>query len=353
MLENSGTNYAFKDRGSDLDSSDAPEVGETGTQQSPLTSIDNGSLPWSGTSEPDDVAAPATYADTSAPVTSNTSGTANAQRAGALGNFSSADEANGIFASGANAGLLMLADGAASQNPLNFFGDGDNAVFGSPSPGAQQVLSEKNSAAFPADGPRSSEAMSAWFSASADSQSNGNAFAGENNSSETGNSLPDSTETKSANPSVASTTSSLTGDSDPAPSLAVDATNPAHVTFTVSGVQSGYSGAVTFTDALGTKDTVPIESNGAYSANLSNLASGTIDYTLSVSDAAGNVITVDPPLNLGDGSANAPAGTPQFPTLLNGYAKTPSWNVAGVNYAVGIPSGSLCKIRPPERYRPA
>lgn len=40
-----------------------------------------------------------------------------------------------------------------------------------------------------------------------------------------------------------------------------------------------------------------------------------------------------------DGSANAPAGTAQFPTLLNGYTKRPPWRVAGVDYAVGYPSG--------------
>jgi hypothetical protein len=60
---------------------------------------------------------------------------------------------------------------------------------------------------------------------------------------------------------------------------------------------------------------------------------------MKVSDPAGNVITVDPPLNLGDGSANAPTGTPQMPNLLSGYAVRPSWNVAGVDYAVGIQSG--------------
>ena len=46
-------------------------------------------------------------------------------------------------------------------------------------------------------------------------------------------------------------------------------------------------------------------------------------------------------LNLGDGSANAPAGTPQLPSLLNGYAVRPSWNVAGVDYYVGVPTGTV------------
>ena len=132
MLDDLGISYPFKDRGSDLDSSDTPEVAEAGTPQSPLNSIDNGSLPLSGATELDDVAAPATDADASINVASNTSVAASTQRADALGNFSSEDEANEIFASGTNADFLMLAGGAASQSPLNFFGDGDNAVFGSP-----------------------------------------------------------------------------------------------------------------------------------------------------------------------------------------------------------------------------
>ena len=136
---------------------------------------------------------------------------------------------------------------------------------------------------------------------------------------------------------------SLDTDSSAMPSLSVDATNPAHVTFTVSGLESDYSGTVTFTDVSGNQDVVKIESNGAYSTDLSNLANGTIEYTLSVSNPAGNVITVDPPLNLGDGSANASSGAPQFSTLLSGYTAIPSWNVAGVNYAVGVPSGTVLK----------
>jgi uncharacterized repeat protein (TIGR02543 family) len=36
-----------------------------------------------------------------------------------------------------------------------------------------------------------------------------------------------------------------------------------------------------------------------------------------------------------DGYSNAPAGTPQYPNLLSGYAVRAPWNVAGVDYAVG------------------
>jgi hypothetical protein len=61
---------------------------------------------------------------------------------------------------------------------------------------------------------------------------------------------------------------------------------------------------------------------------------------MTVHDPAGNVISVDPTVTLGDGSANAPAGAPELPNILNGYAVRPPWEVAGVDYAVGIPSGT-------------
>ena len=98
---------------------------------------------------------------------------------------------------------------------------------------------------------------------------------------------------------------------------------------------------MTFTDTNGKADAVPIGGNGTYSANLSNLANGTLTYLMTVSNPAGNVINVDPTATLGDGSANAPAGTPEFPNLLNGYAVRPSWEVAGVDYYVGVPANAV------------
>ena len=83
------------------------------------------------------------------------------------------------------------------------------------------------------------------------------------------------------------------------PTLSVNAQNPADVVFTVSGLGSGYSGTVTFTDSTNKSDVVAIKGNGTYSANLSNLADGTLTYLLKASDPAGNVITVDPTTTLG------------------------------------------------------
>jgi hypothetical protein len=42
-----------------------------------------------------------------------------------------------------------------------------------------------------------------------------------------------------------------------------------------------------------------------------------------------------------DGSAGAPSGLPQYPSLLSGYGSNrPQWNVASVDYHVGIPDGA-------------
>ena len=97
------------------------------------------------------------------------------------------------------------------------------------------------------------------------------------------------------------------------PSVSVDATNPAHVAFTIAGLEGDEARTMIFTDSSGRRD------------------------------VAGNVITVDPPLNLGEGSANGSTGAIQLPTLLRGYTTKPSWNVAGVNYAVGINAGVTLK----------
>ncbi len=45
-----------------------------------------------------------------------------------------------------------------------------------------------------------------------------------------------------------------------------------------------------------------------------------------------------------DGCAGAPAGTPQLPSLLQAYrSRRPKWDVAGVDYYVGVPTGTVLK----------
>ena len=44
-----------------------------------------------------------------------------------------------------------------------------------------------------------------------------------------------------------------------------------------------------------------------------------------------------------DGSLNAPTGAAQYPTLFSGYAARPPWQVAGVDYRVGVNTGVTLK----------
>ncbi len=44
-----------------------------------------------------------------------------------------------------------------------------------------------------------------------------------------------------------------------------------------------------------------------------------------------------------DGKQKAPVAPVQYPNLLAGYALRPAWTVAGVDYAVGVPAGTVLK----------
>lgn len=90
-------------------------------------------------------------------------------------------------------------------------------------------------------------------------------------------------------------------------------------------------------------------------------ASTNYSYTVSANDAAGNNSaqsasasaptqagggggTCPKGTTLGDGCTGAPGGTAQFPNILSSYgANRPPWNVAGVEYYVGVPAGTVLK----------
>lgn len=48
-------------------------------------------------------------------------------------------------------------------------------------------------------------------------------------------------------------------------------------------------------------------------------------------------------INAAESTARSAARTPQLPNLLSGYAVRPPWQVAGVDYAVGIAAGTVLK----------
>jgi len=77
-------------------------------------------------------------------------------------------------------------------------------------------------------------------------------------------------------------------------------------------------------------------------------ASSTHSYIINAYDAAGNVSSASNTATSttgvwDDGDASAPSGTPELPTLLEGYNARAPWHVAGVDYYVGVPSGTTLK----------
>jgi hypothetical protein len=92
----------------------------------------------------------------------------------------------------------------------------------------------------------------------------------------------------------------------------------------------------------------------AYGANttatyLGNATGGTLTVTDGAKTASialsGNYLSSSWTLSSDDkgGTTVVDPTTPQFPNLLSGYAVRPSWQVAGVDYAVGVPAGTVLK----------
>ena len=127
------------------------------------------------------------------------------------------------------------------------------------------------------------------------------------------------------------------------PDVSVNALDPAHVTFTISGLEGDESGTMTFTDINGKQVVVDVGSNGDYSADLSSLAQGKVTYLVSETDPAGNAISFDPPFRWATDLPLPRPGQPQLPNLLSGYAVRAPWQVAGVDYHVGIAAGTTLK----------
>ena len=125
MLDNSGLTDALIDFHSLLDSADVRTAGQIDASQSAQTSSDDGQRHVSEVAEPNDIASPATDAETTAPG-SSLPVTMDTQRAGMLGNLLSTEETNETFGSGTNPNFSVLAQSVAWQNPLNVFA-GDNA----------------------------------------------------------------------------------------------------------------------------------------------------------------------------------------------------------------------------------
>ncbi|MDA9469628.1 cadherin repeat domain-containing protein [Bradyrhizobium sp. CCBAU 53415] len=84
------------------------------------------------------------------------------------------------------------------------------------------------------------------------------------------------------------------------------------------------------------------------SAGASGLTAQTYGLTVQATNALGSntgsvSIVASAVASPGDGSANAPTGAAQFPSLLNAMAARPPWSVAGVDYRTGINTGVTLK----------
>jgi hypothetical protein len=93
-------------------------------------------------------------------------------------------------------------------------------------------------------------------------------------------------------------------------------------------------------DALPTRDAAPAESGpGGHDAEAGLPSSDGATSDAPIADGP----TPDGATGgcAGDGSANAPQATIQHPALLSGYATRSPCKVAGVDYAVGVPNGTL------------
>ena len=112
---------------------------------------------------------------------------------------------------------------------------------------------------------------------------------------------------------------------------------------TVSGLDDDEAGVMIVTDINSENVVADVDANSEYSAALSSLAQSKIAYVVAETNPVGNAISFDAPTTLGDGSAGAAAGVPQVPTLLDGYAVRAPWQVAGVDYAVGINARTVLK----------
>jgi Ca2+-binding RTX toxin-like protein len=96
--------------------------------------------------------------------------------------------------------------------------------------------------------------------------------------------------------SIFAVTIDTTADGAPAASLTVDdtadhlidSTEAASVGFTVAGLDGDATAIATFTDGTNSVQVTGIAANGAYSADLRSLSSGTVHASLAIADIAGN-----------------------------------------------------------------
>src|SRR6185437_13194389 len=84
---------------------------------------------------------------------------------------------------------------------------------------------------------------------------------------------------------------------------------------------------------------------GNWSVDTGVLQTGLHHFTAADTDVAGNTSPVSSTLavTIDQQSSNGGAAAAQLAGLFSGYAVRPPWQVAGVDYAVGVPAGTALK----------
>ena len=182
---------------------------------------------------------------------------------------------------------------AAAFRVNGFGGNGTGAAGFTASAGANVGATGDNSAAVAAsllatapahNSTNATGSGAAGFTDSASAGANVGAT-GDNSAAVAASLLATASANNSTNTTGSGASSGTGGESNP--TVSVNAVNPSDVIFQVAGLGSSYGGTLTFTDFERQIGRSACWRQRNYSANLSNLASGTIDYTLSVSNPAG------------------------------------------------------------------
>ena len=120
------------------------------------------------------------------------------------------------------------------------------------------------------------------------------------------------------------------------------------ISLTMSPASPAFSGTLSLsgTDAakfqiIGTNlETNGVVPTGSYQINIIATQSGVTNSPFPQAETiTGSNVSCPRGTSYQDGCPGAPSGTIQYPNLLNSYAVRPPWNVAGVDYYVGMPAG--------------
>jgi hypothetical protein len=121
------------------------------------------------------------------------------------------------------------------------------------------------------------------------------------------------------------------------------------ISLTMSPASPAFSGTLSLsgTDAakfqiIGTNlETNGVVPTGSYQINIIATQSGVTNSPFPQAETiTGSNVSCPRGTSYQDGCPGAPSGTLQYPNILSGYVSHPPWNVAGVDYHIGVPSST-------------